>query len=102
LKGLPYANGYDHFLFLFIGIPIQDNIFLPLGTLFLGSLLPLLRVSSFGIELSIQGDIEFYIQLGLILSVSFFNYIKVRMEDTGNCSHPCPYRWGFPAKLKLG
>jgi len=28
-----------------------------------------------------------------------FYYIKVRTEDTGNCSHPHPYRWGVPARL---
>jgi len=71
-----------------------------LGVLFLDSLLPPLRVSSFGIGLSRQYDIEFCIRYGLIFLVSFFYYIKVRTEDTGNCSHPHPYRWGFPARIK--
>ena len=81
------------------GIPIRGNIFLSLETLFSDSFLPLLRISFFGIELSKQYDIEFYIRYGLIFAVLFFYYIKVRTEDTGNCSHPHSYRWGVLTRL---
>jgi len=55
---LSYTNGYDNNLYPFPDTPIRGNIFLFPGILFLGNFLPLLRVSSFGIELSIQYNIE--------------------------------------------
>jgi len=67
-----YTNGHDQDLYLSLSIPIQGNISLSLGVLFLGSFLPPSRVSSFGIGLSRQCDIEFYIGYGLIFLVSFF------------------------------
>ncbi len=55
---LSYVNAHDQNLYLFLCIPIQDNIFLPLKILFLDNLLLLLRVSFLYIDLFIQGDIS--------------------------------------------
>ena len=99
LGGLPYTSECDLSLFLFPYIPNQDNISLFPEVLLSDNFLRQLPKFSFDIELSKQYDIGSYIRYETLYIISCFHYSKVRTEETGNCSHPHPYRWGVLAIL---
>jgi len=95
---LPYTNEYDHYLFLFLYIPNQNDISLFLVVLFSDNFLARLLKSFFCIGLSRQYNIGSYIRYEPLYIISCFHYSKVRTEETGNCSNPHLYRWRFPAR----
>ena len=85
------------YLYIF---PNQDNISLFPEVLSSDNYLLRLLEFFFGIGLSRRYDIGSYIPYEPLYIVSYFHYIKEQTEETGKCSHPHLYRWGFPARLK--